>query len=230
MRSAQFLDNLNSTVRENPVAAGLIGLGLAWMIFGESKSVVRGTRAAAGAAKETMGAAADAATGMMEPAIRGMADQAQDAAAGMSDVVSSTLKAAGAKVSDAAGAVSTASSNGPVSYDSRWGSARGREMVAFLERQPVALAVVGAAVGAAIASAFPRTAVEDRLVGPAGEKLRETAKDAAGTVGDRMAAAVDAATDEAVAQNLTPEAAKEALRAGAAKVRSVATAGLKNAE
>jgi hypothetical protein len=86
------------------------------------------------------------------------------------------------------------------------------------------------AVGAAIASAFPRTDAEDRLIGSAGETLRETAKDAANTVGDRVAAAMDAGMDEAIAQNLTPGTVKAAIRSGATKLKNVARAGLESRE
>jgi hypothetical protein len=90
----------------------------------------------------------------------------------------------------------------------------------------LAVAAIGICVGAAIAASFPRTAAEDQLVGPAGETLRETAKYAAATAGDRVAAAIDEAMDEAVAQNLTPAAAKEAVKVGATKLKNIAKAGM----
>jgi hypothetical protein len=229
MRSAQLLDNLNNTVRENPVAAGLIGLGLAWMVFGQSRTMVRDTRGAVRVAKNTMSTAADAASGIIEPTVRGVADQVRTTTSQMSEAVSDGISAAGAMMRDAADNLSPTVDGGEDVNGGRWASARGREMVEFLERQPLALAVVGVAVGAAIASSFPRTDAEDRFMGTAGETLRETAADAVSTVGDRVVAAVDAATDEAVAQNLTPGAAREAMRTGVGKVKNVAKAGLEGA-
>lgn len=46
-RAAPVVDRLNDAIRENPLAAGLIGAGLAWMLFGS-----RGIGAAAGLAKD----------------------------------------------------------------------------------------------------------------------------------------------------------------------------------
>jgi hypothetical protein len=229
MRSAQFLDNLNDAVRENPVAAGLIGVGLAWMVFGGSKMLVRETRGAVSAARDTIDTAANAAAETIKPTVT----QVREAASGMSDAVSAGVEAAVSGVSDAvAGGRATPGDN--PSWKSadvgRWVSSSGRGLVDVLERQPLALAVVGVAVGAAIASAFPRTDAEDRLIGSAGETLRETAKDAANTVGDRVAAAMDAGMDEAIAQNLTPGTVKAAIRSGATKLKNVARAGLESTE
>ena len=47
-----------------------------------------------------------------------------------------------------------------------------------LQEQPLALAVVGLAAGAAVAAAFPATAVERRTLGPAGERLTDAAASA----------------------------------------------------
>jgi hypothetical protein len=225
MRSAQFLDNLNDAVRENPVAAGLIGVGLAWMVFGGSKMLVRDTRGAVGAARDTIDTAANAAAEAIEPTVT----HVREAASGMSDAVSAGVEAAVSRVSDAVtgGQATPGASSIWKSTDvGRWVSSSGRGLVDVLDRQPLALAAVGVAVGAAIASAFPRTEAEDRFIGSAGETLRETVKDAASTVGDRVSAAIDAATDEAVAQKLTPATAKAALRTGATKLKNVARAGL----
>jgi len=47
-----------------------------------------------------------------------------------------------------------------------------------LQEQPLALAVAGLAAGAAVAAAFPSTAVERRTLGSAGERLSEAASSA----------------------------------------------------
>ena len=47
-----------------------------------------------------------------------------------------------------------------------------------LQEQPLALAVVGLAAGAAVAAVFPATAVERRTLGPAGERLTDAAASA----------------------------------------------------
>ena len=67
-----------------------------------------------------------------------------------------------------------------------------------LQEQPLTVALVGAAAGVAVAAAFPATDLENRTLGPTGERLRDAAgrageqlKDAATKAGQRLAAAAD---------------------------------------
>jgi hypothetical protein len=67
-----------------------------------------------------------------------------------------------------------------------------------LQEQPLALAVAGLAAGAAVAAAFPSTAVERRTLGPAGERLSEAASSAgqqlsqaASKAGEKLMSAAD---------------------------------------
>src|SRR4029078_3683924 len=67
-----------------------------------------------------------------------------------------------------------------------------------VKEQPLTVALVGAAAGAAVAAAFPATDLESRTLGPTGERLRDAAgkageqlKDAATKAGQRLAAAAD---------------------------------------
>src|SRR5215217_6199822 len=46
-RAAPMVDRINDAIRENPLAAGLIGAGLAWMLFG-----AKGLGTVAGLAKD----------------------------------------------------------------------------------------------------------------------------------------------------------------------------------
>src|SRR4051812_46429475 len=56
-RAGPVVDRLNAAIRDNPLAAGLIGAGLAWMLMGGAK----GFGAVAGAAKGAAGPAGSAA-------------------------------------------------------------------------------------------------------------------------------------------------------------------------
>jgi hypothetical protein len=67
-----------------------------------------------------------------------------------------------------------------------------------VQEQPLAVALVGVAAGAAVAAAFPVTELENRTLGTTGEQMREAAgkageqlKDAASKAGQRLAAAAD---------------------------------------
>ena len=67
-----------------------------------------------------------------------------------------------------------------------------------VQEQPLAVALAGVAAGAAVATAFPVTELENRTLGTTGEQMREAAgkageqlKDAASKAGQRLAAAAD---------------------------------------
>jgi hypothetical protein len=67
-----------------------------------------------------------------------------------------------------------------------------------VQEQPLTVALVGVAAGAAVAAAFPTTDLESQTLGATGERLRDAAgrageqlKDAATKAGQRLAAAAD---------------------------------------
>jgi hypothetical protein len=80
-----------------------------------------------------------------------------------------------------------------------------------VQEQPLTVALVGAAAGVAVAAAFPATDLENRTLGPTGERLRDAAsrageqlKDAATKAGHTLAAAAD--------RGLNTEGVKEVAR------------------
>jgi len=223
MRSSQLIENLNTAARQNPVAAGLIGLGLAWVVLGRS-GVAIGPRSVARTAKRGFDAAVDAASG----AVTGAASQIQAAAGGIKDAVSQGVEAAGASIGEAVeGLKSTYRPPGQRSeFQRHFPASTSSRLTDLLDRQPLALAALGIAIGAAVASAFPASEVEDRILGPSGDTLKATLADATDAMIERTGAAIDGAIDEATAQDLTPEAMKNAVRDGAERVKAVADAGL----
>ena len=78
----------------------------------------------------------------------------------------------------------------------------------LLDRQPLALGVIGLGVGAAMAAALPSTAVEADLLGQASADLQAQARVVAGDVTERAAGLADgvtaAITKEAQAQGSHP--------------------------
>src|SRR5215213_7134999 len=91
-RAGPVVDRLNAAIRDNPLAAGLIGAGIAWMLMGGAK----GFGAMAGAAKDAAGMAASAAATAGGAVAGGVTKAASATAAG--------LKSA---ASDAAGSVAS---------------------------------------------------------------------------------------------------------------------------
>jgi hypothetical protein len=67
-------------------------------------------------------------------------------------------------------------------------------------------------------------------VGAAGEKVKGTLSDGAASIADRVSTVIEEAADEAVAQDLTPRVVRKAAKAGAAKLKTVADAGLQAVE
>jgi hypothetical protein len=79
----------------------------------------------------------------------------------------------------------------------------------ILQEQPLAVALAGIAVGAAVAAAFPATEVEKRALGPTGERVMDAAgragehlKEAGAQAGERLMSAADE-------RGLTSEGLKE---------------------
>jgi hypothetical protein len=85
-------------------------------------------------------------------------------------------------------------------------------MQQMLREQPLAVAVLGVAAGAALAAIFPTTEVEDRVMGSTKEALTE----AAGKVGENLMEAAGAAGERlktmADEKGLNPEGLKDAVR------------------
>jgi hypothetical protein len=87
-------------------------------------------------------------------------------------------------------------------------AASGRDFMDFCRDQPLVLAGIGLAVGAAIGAMLPRTEAEDQFMGDASDELKEQTKEFAGeqlqkakNVGER---AYDSAQEEAERQGLSP--------------------------
>jgi Protein of unknown function (DUF3618) len=159
-------------------------------------------------AKEAMiGATAqvkDAASQVTDTTMR-LKDAATAAGAAFGDTVSDTYDHATAGAGRAATTVASSASRITSSA-----AASGRDFMAFCRDQPLVLAGIGLAVGAAAGALLPRTQTEDQLMGDVSDELKEQTKEFAGEqlqkaqkVGER---AYDAAEREAERQGLSGEA------------------------
>lgn len=99
-----------------------------------------------------------------------------------------------------------------------------------IEDHPLLIGVLAAGVGAVIAAAMPRSDVEDRWIGPGAEHLRDEARHVAADAGERAKAAARAgyaaAVDTAREEGLVPEGG----RTLAEKVEHVAQAAMGEAK
>ncbi len=245
---AGFVDDLNGAIRENPVAAGLVGMGVVWMFFGSSRIAALGQSlpGAARAVTQAAGAAAGATGSMVGDAVTGTASRIGEAARGIGGTLSSGVEGAAAVVRDAASggydavktkteaaadAISRTAKEGERSSTDigrQIGDSLQQNLTATLERQPLLLGLIGIAIGAGIASAFPSTKMEQDMMGEAGaavkDKIQEMATDATEFASQRASDIFDDVKKEAASQGLTPDAASDSLKGVVEKVKSAAGA------
>ncbi len=147
-----YAQAVDRTVRANPLAAVLAGAAVAWLVFGR----LGGTDADVDAAQDDKA----------EPESGGRTDgpasaspflmdttAPQDQAGRVEDWIEDTLK-------------------GPDEPDATPAQRHGR----LIEDRPLFAAGIGMAIGAALGAALPRTAVEDRLLGPDRDQLLAQAR------------------------------------------------------
>ena len=190
---------------------------------GTARAVVAGARERIrGGAGVLSDAAADA-TSQAKDVMSDAAAQVKDAASQVKDTTAhlkDAATAAGAAFGDTlsttydrtavgAGRAVTAVT-GSASRIGRGAAASGRDFMDFCRDQPLVLAGIGLAVGAAIGAMLPRTEAEDQFMGDASDELKEQTKEFAGEqlqkakkVGER---ASNAAQQEAERQGLSGEA------------------------
>jgi len=232
-RAGPVVDRLNAAIRDNPLAAGLIGAGLAWMLMGGAK----GFGVMAGAAKDAVGMAGSAAATAGGAVAGGVAKAALATAAGLKSAATDVTGSVASLVPDIPDTdkaiEASAEAGATVGNRINSAAAAGREYSAAiqsrlsesLEKQPLLLGAIGLAIGAGIASTFATTAVESELMGEQGSAARQKLQGLAGDVTDRAKQIASDLKDEAGRKGLTPDAAKSAAAGIGEKVRAVAGAG-----
>lgn len=232
-RAGPLVDRLNRAIRENPLAAGLIGAGVAWMLFGGTRGIGAAAGFATNVAART-GAAASATT-----AAGGLAQSGSNAAAAIKDAGSEVVGSVASlvpdvslpdadKIVEAATHAQSAISEGfdsAVSKASDYTTTIRSRLSEGLESQPLLLGAIGLAIGAGIASTFATTAVESELMGAQGAAARDKLEDLAGDIKDRAGKVLSDVQEEAGRQGLTPERAKDAASDIGDKVKTLAGAG-----
>jgi len=222
-RPTQFVDGLNSAIRDNPVAAGLVGLGVLWMFFGNAK-VSSVASSLAGSANHALSATS-----------RGVANTVRSAGETAENYASEVAH----KVSETAQQVSEA-----VEKRAEWAdfsvkrggqdaAGQGRQPIKAvqqnlshtLERQPLMLGLVGLGIGAGIAFMFSATDLERNLMGETGARAKEKINDIVSETAERAAQVVDDVKKEAIAQGLTAASVEASATAVVEKIGAVAAAG-----
>jgi hypothetical protein len=166
-RHGDFTNALQDAVRENPISAALVGMGVLWMFMGGSNTSLFGGagrksifRTAMQGADQMQGAVRDAAENASSTAT-GMASQVADvfqkASAGATDAVSSVYSAATDGASRTVEAISDATKATAATMQdtgAKLGSTVQQNLSDLFERQPLLLGAFGLAIGAGIASSI----------------------------------------------------------------------------
>jgi hypothetical protein len=184
-----FFRNLQRQVVDNPIPAAMIGVGLAWLAVATRRNGAATTADMTDKAEEMTDQAHASAQEWAErsqAAASAAGDQARETAAKVSDAAG---RAAGSLQDAAASAYQTGAERANRAASAVRGSAaslRGSAANAsqtvggFFKGQPLVLAGIGLAMGAALGAALPETEAENRVAGEASDDLKQSASDFAG--------------------------------------------------
>jgi Protein of unknown function (DUF3618) len=222
-QGADFFRNLRDQTVANPVALGIVGAGLAWLMLSNGRPA-RDTPGApyrargrmrtyfAGARERTGDALGEAAAGARDrvaEAAHRASEVAGSAAASLRDTTSSTYEQARSRASETraalGGAASTvyggvAQSAGRTAEGMRafatGAATTSRDMIDFCCDQPLVLAGLGIALGAAFGAAFPSTETEDQLMGEASDEVKDRTRALAQEHYEKSRSTAEAALDK----------------------------------
>jgi hypothetical protein len=239
-QSGDFFGGLQDAIRENPVSAALVGMGVLWMFTGGAKlstaaallsPAARAAASGIGQGLQTSGDAVGAVTEGVRSAgsrvIDSVVETISDAATSAGETATQAYEAAKDTAVDSTSKAKIAVSRQSAQAGGITNTVHSNLKDTF-ERQPLLLGAIGIAVGAAMAAGLPSTQLEADAVGDAAERVKDQVKDFASEQVDNVTETAkrtfDAVKEEVVAQGLTPEAAKEGATAIGEKLKTVAKA------
>lgn len=162
----EFVSNLGTSVKNNPLSVTLVGIGLAWLMLSGRRGAVP---------SEVEMHEYEGAPGMKERAGEALG-RVSETAASAKESVARTVRSAGEKWTETGASVRYRTRQAVET--TRRQAHRAREGFNYMvHEQPLALGAIGLAVGAAIAAAMPRTRQEDEWMGETRERLAEQMKE-----------------------------------------------------
>jgi hypothetical protein len=197
---------LGRQLRDNPLPAILTGIGLAWLMAGSGPRPARGEGGWDRDVYRT-GQPGDFAKAP-DPARGGEDDGPglQERAADWGGTVANAASDAVHSTRDALGTARDALSDGGRSMENagrsarEWGSQQVQGIQAGLitgiEAQPLVFGGIAFALGAALGAALPHTRMEDEVVGPHADRVRQKVSEVASTEVEKAKAVASAVVDE----------------------------------
>ena len=184
----EFINNLGSTIKANPVPTLLTSVGLMWMMMGQNRSqpytnagmfstgtpstgIVDSLRYKASGLSDTLHDKANSMSGAVHDKTDSMRTQTQgfkDKAADMRSSTSDSMSSARQTVSEKAQTASETMRNQTAKAKSGFQY--------MLEEQPLALGAIGIAVGALLGATLPATERENRLMGKTSDRITDKVK------------------------------------------------------
>jgi hypothetical protein len=200
-----FFDSLVTAVRENPLAAVLIGSGAFWLLAGDEKLTSAARSATVAAAPLVDSGARNlraAAPGLQRTAAPPTAPEMdQEGDVGVGETLREAGKAASDAVSEAAHMIRDRVNEGVDFARDNFGTLGNQAEESFtkaqssladvLERQPLVLGVVGLAIGVAVAGAFQVSDLENKWIGELSDDVKADLKTRAGAVSKSLREASD---------------------------------------
>ena len=176
-----FFQNLGATVKNNPVPAVLTTVGLAWLAMGQGRPAPQypvrtgpglgeKLQDMKGKATDAIGRATDA-VGKVGDQLHQSSDSLRHRAHDWQDKAGEASDSFGQRVSDSAQRASDAAHRAgetAVQAKDQFGN--------LLKEQPLLMAAIGIALGAAIGGAIPSTRKESELMGEASDRLTSKVK------------------------------------------------------
>lgn len=184
----EYISNLGESAKQEPIPLALVGVGLAWLMLSSGRE----SRTTGHVTADDLAARARASADSVADGVRGTISSVRDTAARTSHRIGDTAH----RIGDTAHAARERASQLSAAARERAVQMRhGYERM--VNDHPLALGAVGLAVGAVLAAATPRTREEDRLMGHASERMKNTAREAGKEQLDRAASALHTAAEDA---------------------------------
>lgn len=200
--TAQFVSNLGKQLRDNPLPAALIGIGMAWMMTSD-RGIVRGSRTKGGHTSREAVHPSNSAVVQAGEYVHA-AGEGRETAEGGTDSIGEGMQRvretgdevwgqAESGLNDAVDKVRLASrsvSEMRVNTQER--------ITEFIEQQPLTAAAVGLAFGALLGALLPKTKVEDAYLGETADQVRGRVSESGGELYEKGKIAATEAYRDAV--------------------------------